>query len=115
VEHLSQLAVVSQSRIDESLVEAGNGTVIHLVVLAIPTVHFDDRGLVTVGVRVNAGATERLRPVSGESFDMLGMEAVTERMANHFVGQHTTVPGFGKTSQATHTIRCLKDSLHAPS
>jgi hypothetical protein len=46
---------------------------------------------------------------------MLGMEAVAERMANHFVGQHTTMPGFGKTSQAVHTTRGLKDSLHAPS
>jgi len=65
VEHLSQLAVVGESRIGESMVEAGNGTTIHLVVLAIPAVYLDDHRLVTIGVGVNAGAAERLGPIGG--------------------------------------------------
>jgi hypothetical protein len=44
---------------------------------------------------------------------MLGVEAVAERMADHVVGYHPTVPGGGKTSQAVVATRCLEDSLHA--
>ena len=43
---------------------------------------------------------------------MLGMEAVAERMADLFVGQHTMMPRLGKASQAVHAARRLKDSLH---
>ena len=31
---------------------------------------------------------------------MLGVEAVAERMGDHVVGHHPTVPGVGKTAQA---------------
>jgi hypothetical protein len=44
---------------------------------------------------------------------MLGVEAVAERMADHVVGHHPTMPGAGKTSQAVVATRCLEDSLHA--
>ena len=65
VEHFSQLVVVGQSRIGESLVEADNGTTIHLVVFAVSAVYLDDHGLVTIAVGVDAGAAERLGPISG--------------------------------------------------
>jgi len=76
-------------------------------------VHLDDGGLVTIGVGIRAGATERLGPVSGESLDMLGVEAVAERMADHVIGHHPTMPSVGKTEQAALATRRLKDSLHA--
>jgi hypothetical protein len=49
-------------------------------------VHLDDGGLVTIGAGIRAGATECLGPVSRESLDMLGAEAVAERMADHLIG-----------------------------
>jgi hypothetical protein len=45
---------------------------------------------------------------------MLGVEAVAERMGDHVVGHHPTMPGVGKTAQAVVATRRLEDSLHAP-
>src|SRR5215472_401638 len=78
----------------------------------VAAVYLDDAGLVTIGVGVHAGATERLGPVSGESLHMLGVEAVAERMADHVVGHHPTMPGAGKTEHAVHSTRGLEDRLH---
>src|SRR5262249_50188821 len=86
---------------------------IHFVVLSVPAVHLDDGGLVTIRVGIRARATECLGPVSGESLDMLGVEAVAERMADHVVGHHPTMPGASKTAQAVVATRRLEDSLHA--
>ena len=80
--------------------------------LSVPAVHLDDGGLVTIGVGIRGRATECLSPVSGESLDMLGVEAVAERMGDHVVGHHPTMPGVGKTAQAVVATR-LEDSLHA--
>jgi hypothetical protein len=113
VQHLAQRTVVGQADIDQSLVETGNGTAIHFVVYAVAAVHPDHGGLVTIGVGIRAGATECLGPVSGESLDMLGVETVAERMADHAIGHHPTMPGVGKTAQAVVATRCLKDCLHA--
>ena len=93
-----------------SLVEASNRTAIHFVVLPVTAVHLDDGGLVTIGAGIRARATECLGPVSGESLDVLGVEAVAERMADHVIRHHPTVPGCGKTAQAV--VACLEDSLH---
>ena len=43
---------------------------------------------------------------------MLGVEAVAERMADHVVGYHATVPGVGKTAHSVHSTRRLEDCLH---
>jgi len=51
--------------------------------------------------------------MSGESFHMLGVKAMAERMADHVVGHHPTMPGAGKTAQAVHSTRRLENSLHA--
>jgi len=50
---------------------------------------FDDGSLVTMGIGIGTGATECLGPVSGESLDVLGVEAVAEGMADHVVGKAT--------------------------
>src|SRR5271155_2752196 len=81
--------------------------------LSVPAVHLDDGGLVPIGIGIGARATECLSPVSSESFNMLGVEAVAERMGDHVVGHHSTMPGVGKTAQAVVTTRRLEDSLHA--
>jgi len=44
---------------------------------------------------------------------MLGVEAVAERMADHAIGHHATMPSVGKTEQAALATHRLKDSLHA--
>src|ERR1700674_4639190 len=95
------------------MVEASNRTAIHFVVLPVAAVHLDDGGLVTIGVGIRSGTTECLGPVSGESLDMLGVEAVAERMADHIVGHHPTMPGAGKTAQAVVATRRLENSLNA--
>jgi hypothetical protein len=79
----------------------------------LPAVHLDDSGLVTVGIGIRGRATERLSPVSGESLNMVGVEAVAERMGDHFVDHHPSVPGVGKTAQAGDATRRREDSLHA--
>jgi len=113
VQHLSQCSVVGHSDICKSLVKACNRTAIHFAVLSIAAVHLDDGGLVTIGVGVYAGTTEGLGPVSGESLDMLGVEAVAERMTDHVVGQHPTMPGVGKAAQAVMATRRVENSFHA--
>jgi hypothetical protein len=113
MQHLSQRTVLGYSDIDQSLVETGNGTAIHFVVLAVAAVHLDDGGLVTIGIGIRAGATKCLGPVSGESLDMLGVEAVAEGMSDYVIGHHPTMPSVGKAAQAIFATRCLKDCLHA--
>ena len=54
---MSQRTAFVKSDIDQSLVEAGNGTAVHFVVLSVAAVHLDNRGLVTVGVGIRAGTT----------------------------------------------------------
>ena len=44
---------------------------------------------------------------------MLGVEAVAERMADHLIGHHPTMPGAGEMAQAVVATGRLKDSLHA--
>jgi hypothetical protein len=44
---------------------------------------------------------------------MLGVEAVAERMGDHVVGHHPTMPGVGKTAQAVIATRRLEDRSHA--
>src|SRR5262249_1630051 len=59
------------------------------------------------------GSTECFGPIRGETLDMQGMETMTERVADYFVGHHPTMPGSGKTAHAVDTARCLEDSAHA--
>lgn len=85
----------------------------HFVRKPSTTVHLDDGGLVTIGIGIRAGATKRLGLVSGESLDMLGVGVVAKCMSDYVVAHHPMMPGTGKTAQAVHSARCLKDSLHA--
>jgi hypothetical protein len=82
-------------------------------VVPLAAVHLDDGGLVTIGIGIRGRTSECLGPVSSESLDVLGVETVAERMADHVVGYHPTMPGVGTTSQAVVATRCLEDSLHS--
>ena len=86
---------------------------IHFIVLPVPAVCLDDGGLVTIGIGIRGRAPECLSPVSGESLDMLGVEAVAERMADHIVGYHPAMPGDGKAAQAFVATRRLENRLQA--
>jgi hypothetical protein len=44
---------------------------------------------------------------------MLGVEAVAERMGDHVVGHHPTMPGAGKAAQTVVATRRLENSLHS--
>ena len=112
MQDLSQSTVVGESDIGQSLVEAGNRAPIHFIVFPVPAVHPDDGGLVTIGNGIRGWATEGLGPVSGESLDMLGVEAVAERMGDHVVGHHPTMPGVGETAYAVAATCRLENSLH---
>src|SRR5947209_17971572 len=74
--------------------------------------YLDDRGFVTIGIGIRTRATECLGPISGESLDMLRVEAMTERMGHDVVGHHPLMPGVSKTAQAVVATRRLEDSLH---
>jgi hypothetical protein len=112
VQNLSQPAVFGYSDICKSLVEAGNRTAIHFVVLPVAAVHLDYGGLVTIRARVHAGSAECFGPVSSESLDMLRVETVAEGMPDHVVCYHPTMPGVGKTAQTVHSPHSLEYRLH---
>src|SRR6266567_6821079 len=96
------------------MIEAGNRAAIHFVVLSVAAVHLDDASFVTVGIGICSRATECLGPISGESLDMPGVEAMAERMGHNVVGHHPLMPGVSKSAQAVVATRCLEDSLHVP-
>src|SRR3984885_6958731 len=81
--------------------------------LSVPTVHLDDHGLVTIEIRIQGWTAECLSPVSGESLDMLRVKTVAERMSDHVVRHHPTVPGVGKSAQALDATHRVEESLHA--
>src|SRR5262249_43238158 len=111
-QHLVQRSIVGESDICKSLVETGNRTAVHFVVLPVTTVHFDNGGLVAIAVGVRVGATECLGPVSGESLDVVWVEAMAKRVSDHFVDDRPTMPGLRKTAKPVHSTRSLEDSLH---
>jgi hypothetical protein len=113
VQDPSQNIVMGQSGIRQSQIEAGNRTAIHLIVLTVPAMRLDDSGFVTVGLRVRSRATECFGPIRGESFHMLGMEAMAERVGHDLVGHHPLVPSVSKTAQAVVPTRCREDGLHS--
>ena len=43
---------------------------------------------------------------------MLRVEAMAEGVADHFIGQHTTVPGLGEAAKTVHSAGGVEDSVH---
>src|ERR1700722_17127592 len=81
--------------------------------LSVPAVHLNDNGLATIEIGIHGRTAECLSPVSGESLDMLWVKTVAERMGDHLVRHHPTVPGVGKSSQAVDATHRVEESLHA--
>src|SRR5271170_6214265 len=79
---------------------------------SVPTVHLDHNGLVTIEIGIHSRTAECLSPVSGESFGMEGVKTVAERMCDHVVRHHPTVPGIGKPAQAINAAYRVEESLH---
>ena len=52
-------------------------------------------------------------PVCGEPLAVLGVEPVTERVADHLIGHDPGVPCHSQAQQSPVTARCFKDRLHA--
>jgi hypothetical protein len=46
------------------------------------------------------------------SLDMLWVKTVAERMGDHVVSHHPTMPGVGKTAQAVDAAHRVEHSLH---
>ncbi len=80
---------------------------------SVPTVHLNHKGLVTIEIGIHSRTAECLSPVSGESFDVLWVKTVAERMGDHVVRHHPTVPGVSKSAQALNAAYCVEESLHA--
>jgi hypothetical protein len=113
VQHSSQLRVCGQADIGKGLVEASDCSAIHLVVLAVSAVHPNDCGLVAVGSRIGRRAAERLGPVRRETLDVMGVEAVAERMGDYVISQHSIMPSNGETPEPNLATCRLKDRSHA--
>ena len=96
VKHLSEPRVLGQPDIRQGLVEADDCAAVHLMVLAVATVHPHDRGLLAKGVGVCGRPAECLGPIGGQSLAVLGVESVAERVADHLVGHHSGVPRTGR-------------------
>jgi hypothetical protein len=113
VQHSPQNIVFGQSDIGQSEVEASNRTAIHFIVFTVPTVYLDDGGFIAMGIGVRSRSAECLGPISGESLNMLWVEAMAERVGHDLVRHYPLVPSGSKTSQTIATTRCLIDRLHA--
>src|SRR5262249_46612261 len=83
------------------------------IVFTISAMHPDDGGLVTVRLGICRRSTECLGPIGGESFDMVGAEAMAERMSHYLVSHHTSMPGRSKAAQAVVSTHCFEDGFHS--
>jgi len=112
VQRLSEPLVVGKADVCQRLIEAGDRSMVHLVVRAVPAVHPHDRRFVAVLGRERHRPTQRLRPVGGEPLGVLGVKSVAECMADHSIGHHPGMPRAGQAQQAIGTARSLVHRLH---
>src|SRR5581483_9026232 len=70
------------------------------------------RGFVTIEIGIRSGTAEGFGPISGESLDVLRVEAMAERMCDDVIGHHPFVPGFSQTAQPFVTSGSCEDTLH---
>jgi len=85
VKHAPEPLVTGEADIFERLIKTCNRPLVHLLVRPVAAVNTDNRGLITVLVRVRRWPTESLPPVRGKALRVLRVVSVAERMANHFV------------------------------
>jgi len=113
MQHASEVLVTRKPDIFQRPIETRDRPLVHLLMWPVAAVNPDDRGLITIPVRVVRWPTECLRPVSGKALGMLGMITMAERMANHFVLQDPSVPRVGQLQQPVATTYGFKDRLHS--
>jgi len=95
------------------VVETVNRSAIHFPVLPIPAVYLDDTSFVTIGTGIRVWPAKRLRKISRQPLDMVGTEAMAERMRNHLIVHHPPMPGSSQTPHALHPTSRLEDALHS--
>ena len=115
VQNLTEPFVTIQTDVDERQIEASYRPTIHFFMWAIPAVHPHHRSLVSNELGVPRWATQRLYPVRSKAFGVLGVVAMAERVAHHFVGQHPGVPGMRQLQESLVAPRLVVDRLHESS
>jgi len=99
VQHASDSLVAGKVDIFERLIETGDRPLVHVFMRAVAAVNAHDRRLITELVGVPCWPAERLRPVRSKALSVLRMVSVAERMANHFVLEHPSVPRVCQSEQ----------------
>lgn len=112
VQRASESLVLIESGVLQGLVEAGNCPLVHFLVQPVAAVNPHDRGLVAMTVGVRGRSTECLGPVRGETFSVLRMVSVAERMADNFVLQHARVPRVREFQQSLDATSSFINRLH---
>jgi hypothetical protein len=112
VQGRAHLVVGREAGVLEGLVEAGDRSPVHVVVLAVAAVDPHDGGLVTVCARVGRRSAERLRPVGCEAPRVVGLEAVTEGVAHDLVREDASVPSLRQPQESRITTGRLVHADH---
>src|SRR5277367_5115441 len=73
-----------------------------------------DMRLIAIGRGVARRSAKRLCPVRRQMLGVLGVEAVTERVAHNLVGHHPLVPRIRKTNETSLATGGVKHRLHSP-
>jgi len=111
VQYASELLVAVKSGVLQGLIKTGDRSLVHFLVQSVAAVNPHDGRLITEAVRVRRWPTECLRPVCRQAFGVVGVVSVAERMANHFVLEHSRVPRVGQPLEPVETARGFKDRL----
>jgi hypothetical protein len=114
VEHPTKRILGAQADIAHRLVEARDRPAVHLVVGPVAAMGPNDGGLVTEAFAVGGRATERLGPVGGEAFGVVGVESVTEGVTHHVVGHHPFVPGMSEPEHGRCAAQLVVHGAHHP-
>ena len=75
---------------------------VHVVMFAVATMHAHHRRFRAERRGICWLTAPRFGPISGQSFGMLGVIAVAERVRHHFIRETTHVPGMRQTQHAVY-------------
>ena len=104
-----------EAGVAQGQIEAIDRPAIHIPVLAVAAVEAHDEGLVPVGRGVGGRAAEGLRPIGGETLDVVVANSTVKGMADDLVGHDPLVPGLGEPAQSVDPASGLVDALrHGP-
>ena len=112
MQHLVQHGVRVDAHVPHGSVEAGDRTLVHVVVRTVAAVDPDHRGLVPEPLAVEGWAAQRLGPIRREAFGVIGMEPMAERVRDDVVRHDAGMPGLGQIEQARHAADGVEDGGH---